>query len=314
VRAALTALALACGAAHALSGPYGPADFATRVLAYDSTNGTPGYDDPLRAVGPPSEDAIPMVPDNTAVVSFGPGGFLTLGFDRPITDDPRHPGGYDFVIFGNAFYIGGDESTVWRRPGYVEVGVDPSGRHEYGDGSAVQWYWLKGDPAPDTLAGFPIPTGGYDTKYIGYANATPTDGSGDPLIPNDPNTPGIGGGSAGGDAFDLAWAVDGATGQPVRIATVDFVRIHCATDSVHPVFGRSRTQIDAVSLVRPRIPGDVDMDGAVALNDALEVTRALQGKTTLTAEQRLRGDTAGDGGDLTAADAATILRWSAGLS
>lgn len=67
--------ALAGGAsARALTGPFGPDDFATRVLAFDGANGAAGYDDPSLALGPPSELALPAIPDNTAVVSFGWGG------------------------------------------------------------------------------------------------------------------------------------------------------------------------------------------------------------------------------------------------
>ena len=52
------------------------------------------------------------------------------------------------------------------------------------------------------------------------------------------------------EVFDLSWAVDDQ-GHPVRLDHADFVRITHALDAVHPVFGRSSTQVDAVSLVRP---------------------------------------------------------------
>ena len=61
---------------------------------------------------------------------------------------------------------------------------------------------------------------------------TPTDGRGDPLAPNtnDPLLGGITPGSAGGDAFDLSWAVD-AQGGPVKLDHADFVRITHALDA-----------------------------------------------------------------------------------
>jgi hypothetical protein len=316
LHACLAALALAVAAApcRALSGPFGPADFATRVLAYDGTNGAAGYDDPARALGPPSEDALPAVPDNTAVVSFGWGGSLTLGFDRPIENDPRHPGGYDFIVFGNAFYVGGNASATWHVPAYVEVGVDPTGSHAYGDGSAVAWYWLKGDPAPASLTGYPLASADAATNYRGYANNTPTDGGGDPLVPDDPGEAGITEGTAGGDAFDLTAAVDPATGAAVSLPYVDFVRITCAVDGVAPVVGRYHAQVDAVSLVRPRIPGDVDMDGQVTVLDAAHTARAVAGLETLSAEQERRARVTSVDGGPTLSDAAGILRLAAGLN
>ena len=88
------------------------------------------------------------------------------------------------------------------------------------------------------------------TPMLGYANVTPTDGLGDPLVPSDPFMDGITPGSAGGDAFNLSWAVD-AQGQPVKLDHADFVRITHALNVKDPKFGQSTTQVDAASLVRP---------------------------------------------------------------
>jgi hypothetical protein len=297
--------------ACAIGGPVSPADFATTVLEYNGTNGVYGFDNPADALGPPSADATPSVPDNTSVVSFGSGGFLTLGFSRPILNDARHPGGYDFIIFGNAFYAGGDEEAPNREPGYVLVGVDPSGNHQYGDGSSVVWYWLKGSPAPASLGGFPMAMPSLTETVWGYADCTPTDGSGDPLVPDDPLTPGIAPGSAGGDAFDLDWAVDG-NGAPVRLDYADFVRIGGATNGVSAVTGRESTEVDAVSLVRPRVMGDVDFSDNVTLADAVLILRAANSLVTLDDEQTLRADLTGDSA-VTAADAGAALRLAAGL-
>ena len=74
---------------------------------------------------------------------------------------------------------------------------------------------------------------------------------GDPLIPDDPMTAGISPGSAGGDAFDLAWAID-RDGKPVTLDHADFVRITHALNATSP-FGVSSSEIDAVSLVRPAV-------------------------------------------------------------
>lgn len=308
---AILSLALLAVPALAGGGPVSPADFATTVLAYSGTNGVYGFDRPEDALGPPSRDALPAVPDNSSVVSFGSGGYLTLGFSRPITNDPRHPGGYDFIVFGNAFYAGGDEEAPNREPGYVLVGVDPSGDHRYGDGSSVVWYWLKGSPAPATLGGFPMAMPALSETVWGYADCTPTDGAGDPLVPDDPFTAGITPGTAGGDAFDLDWAVD-ENGAPVHLEYADFVRIGGATNGVSAVTGRESTEVDAVSLVRPRVMGDVDYSDSVTLADAVLTLRAASNLATLDDEQTVRADLNADG-SITAADAGAALRLAAGL-
>jgi len=42
---------------------------------------------------------------NTQLVSLGSGGSLTLQFFTPILNDPGHPYGLDFLIFGNSGFI-----------------------------------------------------------------------------------------------------------------------------------------------------------------------------------------------------------------
>jgi hypothetical protein len=236
-----------------------PTDFATRVAAFNGTNGKTGFNTrPEAALGPPSVTATPTVPDNSDIVSFGWGGSLTLAFDRPILHDPLHPGGYDFIVFGNSFYAGGNPQISFQSPGYVEVGLDLNGNGIPDSGEP--FYLLRGKPDPGTPPLFPLPDSLYGAidhsqlPMVGYANVTPTDGHGDPLAPNlnDPLVGGISAGSAGGDAFDLSWAVD-AQGQPVKLDHADFVRITHALNAQHPVYGRSATQVDAVSLVRPAL-------------------------------------------------------------
>lgn len=310
-RVAIAALfaALVCRAFAA--GPVSKADFATKVLAYNGIHGVPGYTShPEYALGPPSATATPNVPDNSSLFSFGWGGYITLGFDKPITNDSRHPGGYDFIVFGNAFYAGGDPTAPYREPGYVEVGVDPTGLHQYDTG--VKWYWLKGTPAPASISGFPMAFPGWTDPLIGYADCTPTDGSGDPLVPSDPFFATITPGSAGGDAFNLDWAVD-SNSAPVHLNYADFVRVTCAVNALTNLGSPYSTEVDAVSLVRPRVPGDVDYDNAVTLSDACLALRAALGTDVLGPEQERRADVSAHEGPPTVADAALILRTAAGL-
>lgn len=244
------------GATHAL--PLLPTDFGTRIVAFDGKNGKPSFNTrPELALGPPSSAATPQVPDNAGVVSFGWGGSITLAFDRAILNDPLHPGGYDFILYGNSFYVGGDEHVSYQGPGYVEVGIDLNDNGVPDPGEP--FYLLRGRPDPGAPPRFPLPDslfGAIDhrqTMMLGYADVTPTDGRGDPLLPDDPLVDGITPGSAGGDAFDLSWAVD-AEGRPVALDHADFIRVTHALNVNHPLFGPSTTEVDAVSLVRPKQP------------------------------------------------------------
>jgi hypothetical protein len=235
--------------------PFLPTDFSTRVVAFDGKNGKPSFNTrPELALGPPSGASTTQVPDNTGIVSFGWGGSITLAFDRPLLNDPLHPGGYDFILYGNSFYVGGSEHVTYQGPGYVEVGLDLNDNGVPDPGEP--FYLLRGRPDPGAPPRFPLPEslfGAVDhrqTPMLGYADVTPTDGRGDPLLPDDPLVDGITPGSAGGDAFDLSWAVD-AQGRPVTLDHADFVRVTHALNVNHPLFGPSTTEVDAISLVRP---------------------------------------------------------------
>src|SRR6266540_3668007 len=102
---------------------------------------------------------------------------------------------------------------------------------------------LRGRPNPGAPPAFPLAAtlfGVVDhttTPIWGYADVTPTDGKGDPLVPDDPLADGITSGSAGGDAFSLSWAVD-RDGRPVKLDHADFIRITHALNATSP-FGTS---------------------------------------------------------------------------
>lgn len=67
-------------------------------------------------------------------VSLGAfGGYIIVGFDHSIMNDPNNPYGVDFTIFGNAF-------TGWAEPGIVCVMKDENGNGIPDD----TWYELKG--------------------------------------------------------------------------------------------------------------------------------------------------------------------------
>ena len=81
-------------------------------------------------------------------------------------------------------------------------------------------------------------------------------------VPDDPSEVGISPRSGGGDAFDIAWAIDAATGQPANLDGFDFIRITNGENYIAGIFGEKSPEIGAVADVRPGA-GDVNCDGAI---------------------------------------------------
>jgi len=148
----------------------------------------------------------------------------------------------------------------------------------------------------EVFAAIPLtnPLAGTGSEGVyGYADYTPTVILGDmdaddetvecPLLtaevfyttPDDPLAVGITPGSGGGDGFDVAWAVDPATGQPAGLPGFDFLRITVAVDFVHPLFDEISTEIDAVADAAPDPFGDLDGDGDGDLADFAKLQACL---------------------------------------
>ncbi len=75
------------------------------------------------------------------------GGYIVVGFDHSIENDPNNPYGVDFSIFGNAF-------TGWSEPGIVQVMKDENQNGLPDD----TWYLLKGSEYnnPSTINNYVI--------------------------------------------------------------------------------------------------------------------------------------------------------------
>ncbi len=84
-------------------------------------------------------------------------------------------------------------------------------------------------------------------------------------VPDDPTIVGIDPGSAGGDAFDIAWAVDPNTGAPAGLNAFHFIRIRTGVDASLGPLGEISTEIDAVADVR--LTGDFNGDDRVDASD-----------------------------------------------
>lgn len=148
--------------------------------------------------------------------------------------------------------------------------------------------WIPpGESGVWQTAGFRLPSDPFETMLIlenphgpfateegiaGYADCSPTlvlgDLDGDNVVddvdalpelfytrPDDPWTVGIDPGSGGGDAFDIAWAVDPANGRPARLPGFDFIRITSATNAVFGPFGERSTEVCGVADVGARLEG-----------------------------------------------------------
>lgn len=232
-------LTLAAASVIALSSQAAP--FADVVVDYQSGTGfVPGYIHPSSALGQPGQPDTwgfavdPFAPawQTNQVVSLGTGGSLTVQFATPIANDPAHPFGIDFLVFGNTGfrvtndmdanfnYIGTpatDGSLLGASAGAARVSVSQDGVH---------FYELN-----------PSLTPVLDKLY-------PTDGAGNFQMAVDPSLraadfagktlaqiQSLYGGSAGGAGFDLNWALD-TNGLPVSLTSVNFVRVNVLSDKL----------------------------------------------------------------------------------
>jgi hypothetical protein len=321
--------------------------FAVRVLEFAPAPGQfvnyPDFDNPARALGPPSGGGT-SAPNNTSVVSLGGfGGYIVLGFDHTVVDDPLNPFGMDAIVFGNAYWVGDDPERHWAECATIEISLDVNGNGMADDpwylipgshitnptGQFVTEHWdddVDDDRFPpddeswippgysgawDTQAfalpvatfGAPVVTnpdsGGHSEGIFGYVDYSPTlvlgDLDGDNVIddreitaeefyttPDDPRTIGVTRGSGGGDAFDIAWAIDPLTGDPARLWGFDFIRLTSAVDSVSPIFGEKSAEIDAVADVAPDPFGDADDDGDIDLRDVAKLLNCFGDDPGLT--------------------------------
>ncbi|MFQ5461834.1 MAG: dockerin type I domain-containing protein [Phycisphaerae bacterium] len=159
---------------------------------------------------------------------------------------------------------------------------------------------------------------------LGYADYTPTlvlgdfdadNVADDPLVlaeefyvvPDDPLRIGITPGSGGGDGFDIAWAVDPATGMPVNLPGFDFIRITNAVNRVNGPFGEKSPEIDAVADVAVDSFGDCDSDADIDLLDVACVQNCT-GATEVTWDAVCAALDRNSDGAVTPTDAAAAMQ------
>jgi hypothetical protein len=215
------------------------------------------------------------------------GQFLTQTWDDNIADPTYPPADPSWIPPGR--------TGVWQTSGYhlpsavfdVQVLQNPNGLGATDEGifgyADFNPVLLLGDLDSDNVVDDP--------------NINPADFY---TVPDDPLTVGITPGSGGGDAFDIAWAIDPATGQLAHLTGFDFIRITNGENYVAGVFGELSPEIGGVADVGPAaLIGDLNCDGRIDNFDinpfVLALTNPTAYQTLYPNCQRENGDVNGDG-------------------
>lgn len=114
--------------------------------------------------------------------------------------------------------------------------------------------------------------------------------------PDNPYAVGVTLNSGGGDAFDIAWAIDPASGQPAHLAGFDFIRLTNAVNYIPGALGELSPEISAVADARPResffdrtgdaMAGIEDLYAWHALREANDLSADLNGDGAITDTDR----------------------------
>jgi hypothetical protein len=191
------------------------------------------------------------------IVSLGSlGGYMTVEYDEPITNNPNNPYGIDFIVYGNAF-----EGGKATEPASVEVSAD-----------GEKWYYLAGSNHYELNVEFDreatlkdgttktmvfLNEKGYPNVTFGYADVSSAS-----EVPNAGYIWGVNGKLYNpytadlknniGDGFDLSWAVD-ENGAPFKIDSVKYIRIQNVVDLLeNGAFGDVSPEICTIIKTRPQ--------------------------------------------------------------
>jgi hypothetical protein len=241
--------------------------WADSVVSFDEgVGGSAGYNLPEVALGEPSrftgEDIWPSVVSQfnspwlaNEIVSIGAGGSIVVSFDESVQNDPANPWGIDLLIFGNTGCV--DNSY----PQGVVGGVysDDGGTIEVSQDGKM-WY-----PITTALADGLWPTRGYldSQPYDAFEGSEPSTFT----LPVDPRLSIDDVLNLDNDSLVEFYGVSGG-GTPIDISEtglseISYVRITVDANS------KLSPEIDGFADVTAQIPGDVDMNGTVDVNDLL---------------------------------------------
>ncbi len=176
-----------------------------------------GYTDPSKALSIGGLVSLGTWSDNPANGDGDPVGII-LGFSTPVPN----VSGNDLNVVGNPF-------TGWYEPGFVEVARETSGGGATEDGWRDEtFYLLKGsnyDGLPNDPRDAAIAMSYFSQADLGYADVAP-----------------------GGDLMNIDWAID-ASGSPVSLVDIAYVRVRTVTDDSAGVFGYYTTEINYVEAI-----------------------------------------------------------------
>jgi hypothetical protein len=205
--------------------------FATELVDYSaSLDGSGFYNDPNDLVGAPATycagwpatatDHISIVEPSWGdgyITTLNEGDYAVVKFDHQVTNDPNNPYGLDFIVYGNAFFVGNgyvaddtDHTSYTLTGGAFTESVLVS-VSQYG----TEWYTYELGPYGDNL--FPTNPWVWDPDLYDSTGNGWTDVQNDYTLPVDPSLTasdfaGLSSyegmllyeGSAGGTGFDLA--------------------------------------------------------------------------------------------------------------
>lgn len=256
--------------------------YLVQVTAAQGPFGSAPYDDPAATLGAPAtryyESAskpatrvklieaaynVSITPGQTnkLIITLNTGSAIIARFDHPVTDDPAHPYGIDFEVFGNTFYSAngfGDAAnlnTVTMGGGSfaepMKVSVSPGYTGQPGEDAAdpTTWPWYRYDGGPYADSDFPTQAYRWDR-----ATAQWTDELLDFTKPVNPAVQAriSAGGLAAADGIDLYAGSGGGTSFDLKesgFAAVQYVKIEGLT-------GNAGGEVDACSAVRSMTVGD----------------------------------------------------------
>jgi hypothetical protein len=200
--------------------------------------------------------ATNLVGNTSATVSLGSfGGYVVVGFDQPVVNDPQNPYGVDFSIEGNSF--AGNAYGQWCEPGAVQVMKDENGNGLPDDGT---WYELAGSDYYLRTTQRNLTVTYYNPHYSA-ACAVPwqaSDGTGGALVINrfhqHPYYP---------DPFDFGMAIKDSvsfTGNKIR-GTINMSAPSYLNPHRAPAFGYCDSKGNNSPLTSPKNPYTAGTDG-----------------------------------------------------
>lgn len=188
-----------------------------------------------------------------------------------LIDDPTYPP-------ASAAWIPPGRSGVWTSSGFrlpatpFATGVGGVVVNPNGTNASIEGVWGYADTSPTLILG--------DTDANNAVDDTALTPEEFYTVPDDPRAVGIGPGfgtragrGGGGDAFDIAWAIDPATGAPAGLGGFHFIRISTGVLRIEQLLGETSAEIGGVADVRPlppANPADFNADGVVNSQDLFD--------------------------------------------